>query len=129
MKPRLAELAMTVAVAAATALFGAAVVGADPDQQNSYCPSAMMFYNPGYCDPHMPDPLHDHCAGGRMGSMMSDGYCDGEPYPDGSYWHVTQPGAPTVDNPSGWMSLTKACVVHDGPGTQSAPPGGCGGAA
>lgn len=132
MKPRLTTAVATVALASATALFGAAVAGADPEQHldttTTYCPSAMMYYNPGYCDPHLPDPLHDHCAGGRVGSLMSDGYCDGEAYPDGSYWHAVQYGAATVEHPSGWMALSKECVVHDGSGTRPAPSGGCGGA-
>lgn len=132
MKLRLPTAIVPVVVAFAATLFGAAVAGADPEQHlgstTIYCPSAMMFYNPGYCDPHLPDPLHDHCAGGRVGSLMSDGYCDGEPYPDGSYWHAVQHGAATVEHPRGWMALVKECVVRDGSGTQPAPPGGCGGA-
>src|SRR5699024_8279234 len=124
---------MTVTLAAATALFGVAVAGADPDPHlpdppSTYCPSAMMFYNPGFCDPHMPDPYHGHCAGGRVGSLMWDGHCDGAPYPDGSYWRVIQYGGSTVEHTKGWMSLTKECVVGEGAGTQPAPPGGCGGA-
>src|SRR5690625_4272669 len=101
MKPGLATTVVTAAFAAATALFAAGVAGADP--QDTYCPKAMMFNNPGYCDPHIPDPFHDHCAGGRMGSLMSDGYCDGERYPDGSFWRVVQHGAPTAERPQGWM--------------------------
>lgn len=129
MRPRPSAAVLAVAVAAATALSGADVSGvavADPD--NTYCPNNMMFSNPGYCDAHMPDPMRGHCDGGRTGSLMSEGYCDGEPYPDGSYWRVTQHGAATVENPGGWMALTKQCVVHDGAGTRPAPPGGCDGA-
>lgn len=132
MKSRLTTVFATVACASVGALLGAAVAGADPDQNvdspATYCPSAMMFYNPGYCDPHMPDPLHNHCAGGQMGSMMSGGYCDGEAYPDGSYWRAIQHGAATVEHPGGWMTLDQQCVVRDGSGTRPAPAGGCGGA-
>lgn len=132
MKSSLTTAGVTVAFASAIALFGAAVAGADPTQNadatTMYCPSAIMFYNPGYCDPHLPDPLHDHCAGGRAGSLMSDGYCDGQHYPDGSYWHAVQYGAATVEHPGGWMALPKECVVDDGSGIRPAPPGGCDGA-
>jgi hypothetical protein len=128
MKRGLATAIVTVVFPAAIALFGTAGAGADPDY---HCAGFIMtYYQAAYCDPHIPDPLHDHCLGGRMGSLTQDGYCDGEPYPDGSYWHLTQYGSPTVDSPNGWMSLAKECVVHDGgAGTQPAPPGGCGGAA
>ncbi len=130
MKHRLAAAAVPVAWAAATAVFGIAFAGANPDPQptdpqDGYCP-AMMFQNHGYCDPHIPDPFRDHCFGGRTGSMMHGGNCDGAPYPDGSYWRVTQRGVSTVENPKGWMSLGKQCVIGDG--SQPAPPGGCGGA-
>jgi hypothetical protein len=126
MKPGLTAAVVTVVFFAATPLFGAAVAGADPDP---HCSGGVMtYYQAAYCDPHIPDPLHDHCLGGRVGSLMQDGYCDGEPYPDGSYWHITQYGDATVDHPSGWMALAKECVVPDGAGTQPAPPGGCGGA-
>jgi hypothetical protein len=109
-----------------TALSGGAVAGADRDY---HCAGYIMtYYQAAYCDPHTPDPLHDHCLGGRTGSLMSEGYCDGEHYPDGSYWRVTQHGAATVEQPRGWMAMERQCVVGDGSGTQPAPPGGCGGA-
>lgn len=112
--------------AGVAALGGVGVAAADPEP-NYQCP-AMMFQNHGNCDAHNPDPFRDHCFGGRAGSLMDDGHCDGEPYPDGTFWRVTQHGAPSVERPGGWMSLAKECVVADGAGTRPAPPGGCGGA-
>ena len=37
-------------------------------------------------DPHKPDITHDYCPGGQWG-YGSLGVCDGDKYPDGSYWH------------------------------------------
>lgn len=54
---------------------------------------AMIFAaSPGMAhagpDPHIPDPAHDYCPGSGIGAKLFWGYCDGEPYEDGSYWHV-----------------------------------------
>lgn len=125
MKARFVKLAVAAVFAAATVLCGVAVAAADPEPQQ--CP-AMMFQNHGYCDTRNPNPFRGDCFGGRSGSLMVDGHCDGEPYPDGSFWRVTQHGAATVEQPKGWMSLTKQCVVYDGADARPAPPGGCGGA-
>jgi hypothetical protein len=43
-------------------------------------------------DPHMPNMQAGYCPGGGMGSQSSLAYCDGVPYPDGSYWHAIQYG-------------------------------------
>lgn len=49
---------------------------------------------PPWTDPHYPDPMHSNCAGGMGGFMF--GFCDGEHYPDGSYWHqITWSGGGT----------------------------------
>jgi len=69
-------------------------------------------------DPHIPDPGHDYCPGGGIGAKFFSGYCDGAPYPDGSYWHVVGLGP--------W-DLSTTCVVVNGQVPQPAPPGGCGG--
>ena len=55
-------------------------------------------------DPHMPNMQAGYCRGGGMGSQISLAYCDGVPFPDGSYWHTIQYGAPEffkVDESSG----------------------------
>jgi hypothetical protein len=100
--------AVTAAIAACLAL--AAPAHADPD-------------------PHMPDPSNNYCPGGGAGSMIYMGYCDGVPYPDGSYWHHIQYGIPMVGHPAGLLSPGMQCVVNNGsPIPPPAPPGGCGGA-
>lgn len=80
-------------------------------------------------DPHMPDPQANYCPGGGAGSMIYAGYCDGVPYPDGSYWHYIQYGIPMVGHPAGLLSPGMQCVINNGsPIPPPAPPGGCGGA-
>lgn len=93
-------------------LFGAGVAGADDP------------------DPHMPNMQSGYCPGGGMGSQISMAYCDGVKYPDGSYWHIIQYGAPMIGHPYGLLSPGMQCVINpdNGPIPQPAPPGGCGGA-
>jgi hypothetical protein len=79
-------------------------------------------------DPRIPDMQAGYCPGGGMGSPISVAYCDGVPYPDGSYWHIIQYGAPMIGRPYGLLSPGRQCVVGGGPIPQPAPPGGCGGA-
>ena len=80
-------------------------------------------------DPHQPNPQANYCPGGGAGSMIYAGYCDGVPYPDGSYWHYIQYGIPLVGHPAGLLSPGMQCVVNNGsPVPPPAPPGGCGGA-
>jgi len=52
-------------------------------------------------DPHMPNMQAGYCPGGGIGSQISLAYCDGVPYPDGSYWHAIQYGAPMIGHPYG----------------------------
>jgi hypothetical protein len=73
-------------------------------------------------DPKIPDPIMFWCMGGGSGNLLlgQPGYCDGERYPDGSYWHVVN--APVV-------RMRMDCVIDNGsPLPPLAPPGGCGGA-
>jgi hypothetical protein len=73
-------------------------------------------------DPKIPDPIMFWCMGGGAGNLLlgQPGYCDGEHYPDGSYWHVIN--APVV-------RMRMDCVIDNGsPLPPLAPPGGCGGA-
>jgi hypothetical protein len=85
---------------------------------------------PAHADPypHMPNMQNGYCPGGGMGSQISMAYCDGVPYPDGSYWHAIQYGAPMIGHPYGLLSPGLQCVVGGGAVPQPAPPGGCGGA-
>jgi len=85
-------------LALAASMFGAGIAHADP---------------PPWSDPHFPDPMHHSCAGGMGGFIV--GFCDGEHYPDGTYWHML--------SGSGWGS-TPECMLDNAP----APVGGCGGA-
>jgi hypothetical protein len=73
-------------------------------------------------DPKIPDPIMFWCMGGGAGNLLlgQPGYCDGQHYPDGSYWHVIN--APVV-------RMRMDCVIDNGsPLPPLAPPGGCGGA-
>ena len=79
-------------------------------------------------DPHTPNMRAGYCPGGGMGSQISLAYCDGVPYPDGSYWHAIQYGAPMIGHPYGIVSPGLQCVVGGGAIPQPAHPGGCGGA-
>jgi hypothetical protein len=55
-----------------------------------------------------------YCPGGGMGSQISLAYCDGVPYPDGSYWHTIQYGAPMTGHPYGLLSPGLQCVLGGG---------------
>jgi len=94
--------------------------------------AAVFIAPPAYADPapdpHMPNMQVGYCPGGGMGSQISLAYCDGVPYPDGSYWHAIQYGAPMIGHPYGLLSPGLQCVVGGGAVPQPAPPGGCGGA-
>ena len=92
--------------------------------------AALLAAGSAYADPvpHMPNMQAGDCPGGGMGSQISMAYCDGVPYPDGSYWHAIQYGAPMIGHPYGLLSPGLQCVVGGGAIPQPAPPGGCGGA-
>lgn len=79
-------------------------------------------------DPHVPNPQAMYCPGGGAGSMIYAGWCDGVPFPDGSYWHYIQYGMPMIGHPAGLLSPGMQCVVPNGAVPAPAPPGGCGGA-
>jgi hypothetical protein len=79
-------------------------------------------------DPHIPNMSAGYCPGGGAGSPIWLGYCDGVPYPDGSYWHTIQYGVPVIGRPYGLLSPGLQCVIGGGPMPAPAPPGGCGGA-
>ena len=51
--------------------------------------TVLAFSNPAPADaspldPHIPNPDLGHCPGGS-----GPFFCDGVPYPDGSFWHMT----------------------------------------
>ena len=93
---------------------------------------AVLFAAPAQADPapdpHMPNMQAGYCPGGGMGSQVWAAYCDGVPYPDGTFWHAIQYGVPVIGHPYGLLSPGLQCVVGGGPIPQPAPPGGCGGA-
>jgi hypothetical protein len=91
--------------AAAAIVSSAAVASADPP------------------DPHMPDITKSYCPGGQWG-FGSLGVCDGEKYPDGSYWHQWM--RTNIGGPKFYYD----CVGDSGNNTFPAPPppGGCDGA-
>ena len=76
-------------------------------------------------DPHIPNMQAGYCPGGGIGSQISRAYCDGAPYPDGSYGHTLQYGAPMIGHPYGRLSPRMQCVVNPdgGPLPQLAPAG------
>jgi hypothetical protein len=72
-------------------------------------------------DPHQPEVTHNYCPGGGFGGGHTR-VCDGEKYPDGSYWHQWQN--------TGWgdTSWHYDCVGGGEPFPGPPPPGGCAGA-
>jgi hypothetical protein len=103
MKVRLSRFGAAVLGCAAAIVSCAAVASADPP------------------DPHQPELTRNWCPGGQWG-FSSLRVCDGEKYPDGSYWHQWM-GANKLD--SSWHY---DCVGGDEPLPAPPPPGGCAGA-
>ena len=99
---RVAVCASSLAATAAI-LSSAGVAGADPD------------------DPHKPDITHSFCPGGQWGYGRL-GVCDGDKYPDGSYWHQW------MQTNIGGPRFHYDCVAGDEPLPAPPPPGGCQGA-
>jgi hypothetical protein len=73
---------------------------------------------PPWLDPHYPDFARGSCPGGAGGFFI--GWCDGQPYPDGSYWHQQ-----TWSSQYGGTGGGKPQCM--GPDHNPAPPGACGG--
>jgi hypothetical protein len=73
---------------------------------------------PPWSDPHYPDITHSSCAGGR-GGAFGFGWCDGEHYADGTFWHQVFGAGADLAKPH--------CVRDDGSAQPPAAPGGCGG--
>ena len=109
---------LVAATAALTAFNLAPVTHADPDP------------DPGP-DPHIPNMAVNYCPNGGAKWLFVSTYCDGMPYPDGSYWHIVKSqGSCAMDYCEGPRTSPMKCVVDPdgGPVPQPAPPGGCEGA-
>ncbi len=103
MKFTLTGLGAAIVGCAAACVFSTAVAAADPP------------------DPHQPDMTKGYCPGGRWG-WGNLAVCDGEKYPDGSFWHQWM---------KTWMvgpQFYYDCVGGDEPLPGPPPPGGCNGA-
>ncbi|KAA1429687.1 hypothetical protein [Mycolicibacter arupensis] len=66
-------------------------------------------------EPHIPNPSTGDCAGGSMGSPIWMGFCDGEHYPDGSYWHTRQWGIRIYGSPNGLAGTNGGPNGAEGP--------------
>ena len=78
-------------------------------------------------DPHMPNVTIGYCPGGT-GGFLATKWCDGQQYPDGSYWHQLIMTGSSFAGPIFRLD----CVVFNpdvNPIPQPAPPGGCNGGA
>ncbi len=94
-------------------------------------PAAADPPGPAPTDPRLPDITRNWCPGGQFGDRagyMGGGgalhVCDGERYPDGSFWHQW------VDDNYVGIGTTYHydCVSGGEPLPGPPPPGGCGGA-
>lgn len=108
MKARLSRLGVAVWGCAAAIVPFAAVAGADPP------------------DPHQPEVTHNYCPGGQWSFGFELRVCDGEKYPDGSYWHQWV----STDENANVTGRHYDCVGDGGNNVFPAPPppGGCAGA-
>src|SRR6516165_6517912 len=103
MKFRLTRHGAAIVGCAAAFVLSSAVASADPP------------------DPHQPDMTKGYCPGGRWG-YGNLAVCDGEKYPDGSFWHQWM--KTWIVGPQFYYD----CVGGDEPLPGPPPPGGCGGA-
>jgi hypothetical protein len=118
MKVRLSHFGVAVLGCAVAIVSSAAVASADPPDPQP--------------DPHQPDLMNNYCPGGQWtyGSLVSvDGgsgqrkMCDGEQYPDGSYWHEW-----TWEHGVFGTEWHHDCVSGSSAFPAPPPPGGCDGA-
>ncbi|BBX95640.1 hypothetical protein [Mycobacterium lacus] len=100
---KLARHGAAILGCAAAFAFSTAVASADPP------------------DPHQPDMTKGYCPGGRWG-FGNLAVCDGEKYPDGSFWHQWM--KTWIVGPQFYYD----CVSGDEPLPGPPPPGGCDGA-
>lgn len=102
MKSNLTRLGAATLGCAAVIVSSAAVASADPP------------------DSHKPNMTMGYCPGGRWG-FGELAVCDGEKYPDGSFWHQWM--RTYITGPQWYYD----CVSGDEP-LPGPPPGGCDGA-
>ena len=99
--------------------YGAVILGCSA--AFTFAPAVAGVAGADPVDPHSPDMTKGFCPGGRWG-WGNLAVCDGEKYPDGSYWHQWM---------KTWMvgpQFYYDCVSGDEPMPGPPPPGGCGGA-
>jgi hypothetical protein len=86
---------------------------------------ALAFSGSAHGDPaQKPNIATGDCPGGK-GGILAVAWCNGEKFPDGSYWHNVAMTGGTFATPRFEMN----CVIDDAfPSGTPAPPGGCGGA-
>jgi hypothetical protein len=87
--------------------------------------TTFLFAGTAHADPsHKPNLTTSDCPGGK-GGILAVAWCNGEKFPDGSYWHNVAMTGGTFATPRFEMN----CVIDDAfPSGTPAPPGGCGGA-
>lgn len=119
MKVRLAGLGIAVLGCAVAIVSSAAVASADPPDPYTPLP-------PG---PHIPDMNNNYCPG-RDWAIPNYRKCDGEPYPDGSFWHQEVFRDTDWDGvPMGpWRGHTWCASDFGNFFAQPSIPGGCDGA-
>lgn len=85
----------------------------------------LVFSGAAHADPSQkPNLTTGDCPGGK-GGILAVAWCNGEKFPDGSYWHNVAMTGGTFATPRFEMN----CVIDDAfPSGTPAPPGGCGGA-
>ena len=91
------------------------------------CFSPAAAADPPGQDPYMPNVTIGWCPGGQ-GCFLATKWCDGQKYPDGTYWHQLIMTGSSFVGPIFQLD----CVVfnpENGPIPQPAPPGGCDGGA
>ena len=87
--------------------------------------TTLLFSGTAHADPsHKPNLTTGDCPGGK-GGILAVAWCNGEKFPDGSYWHNVAMTGGTFATPRFEMN----CVIDNAfPSGTPAPPGGCGGA-
>jgi hypothetical protein len=87
--------------------------------------TTLLFASTAHADPSQkPNLTTSDCPGGK-GGILAVAWCNGEKFPDGSYWHNVAMTGGTFATPRFEMN----CVIDDAfPSGTPAPPGGCGGA-
>ena len=87
--------------------------------------TTFLFAGTAYADPsHKPNLTTSDCPGGK-GGILAVAWCNGEKFPDGSYWHNVAMTGGTFATPR----YETNCVIDDAfPSGTPAPPRGCAGA-